>query len=61
MMTIKNNILMYRISRILIAIMVGHLWIGSAMAGGCEEIRVDLPESSEMRSAADRCITARKS
>jgi hypothetical protein len=35
--------------------------MGGAFAAGCDEIKGNLPDTNEMRSAVDRCIAARKS
>lgn len=52
---------MYHIFRVFILIILSSLLVESIFAGGCDEIRADLPESSEMRSAVDQCILARQS
>jgi hypothetical protein len=35
--------------------------VGGTFAAGCDEIKGNLPEPSEMKSAVDRCLVARKS
>ncbi len=60
-MIITNSISMYRIFLLLIAIILGSISVESLFAGGCDDIRADLPESSEIVAAAEQCITARKS
>ncbi len=47
--------------RVFILIILSSLLVESLFAAGCDEIRADLPESSEMRSAVDQCILARQS
>lgn len=51
---------MYRILQVFIAIILSSLAIESLFAAGCDEIRVDLPDSSTLTTQADRCIAARQ-
>ncbi len=57
-MIITNNIRMYRIFLIFIAVILSSISVETIFAVGCD-IKTDLPTSTELISSVDRCIKAR--